>query len=162
MHVRSINREGLIAFLQANFSTVFGSGVTIGSGSRTLRFTSAAAVRGFLPQGGKAGALNTSGVNVTSSSAGVFGGQVLALTISVGMSNAGASQAGLANLKLASGPLAGKTVAEVLAMANIALGGGTVPGVSINTLNSVVDAINNNFVDGTKNAGYLVTSCPVQ
>jgi hypothetical protein len=32
-------------------------------------------------------------------------------------------------------------------------------GISITTLNSVVDSINQNFVDGTVNKGYLVTDC---
>jgi hypothetical protein len=150
------------AFLAANFSSVFGSaGVTIG-GSRKLTFTSAAAVSVFLPAGGTAGALSASGQNVATSSAGVFAGQVLALKLSVAFSNAGKTQTGLAALKVKSGALAGKTVAEVLAIAETLLGGGSVSGMSISTLNTVVDAINNNFVDGTKNDGYLVTSCPIQ
>jgi hypothetical protein len=52
--------------------------------------------------------------------------------------------------------MAGKTVQQVLTAANTALGGGSLPsGVSISDLNSVVDAINNNFDNGTSNNGYL-------
>ncbi|MGE3344581.1 MAG: SdrD B-like domain-containing protein, partial [Vicinamibacterales bacterium] len=149
------------AFLAEHFTSVFGaSGVTIG-GSKKLTFTSSTAVRNFLPQGGKANKLTSNGTNVTSSSAGVFAGQVLALQISVAMSEAGKTPAGLAALKVKSGPLAGKTVGEVLALANKALGGQSV-GISITTLNSVVDSINQNFVDGIVNKGYLVTNCEPQ
>ncbi len=150
------------SLLAANFSAVFGSGVTIGSGTMTLTFTSATAVRNFLPAGGTPGVLTASGTNVLRSSAGVFAGQVLALTVSAGMSNAGVTASGLADLPVASGPMAGYTVAQVLAMANTALSGGATS-FPVSTLNSVVDAINNNFVDGTKNLGYLVTGgCPLR
>jgi hypothetical protein len=145
--------------LANNFAAVYPSGVTIG-GAKTLTFTSAAAVRNFLPAGGKAGALKTSAVNPTSSGAGVFAGQVLALRLSVDFSNAGVTTSGLSALKIAPGkPMAGTTVAQVLAWANILLGGETtgVPaGVTIASLNPVVTSINENFVDGTTNKGFLV------
>jgi uncharacterized repeat protein (TIGR01451 family) len=146
------------AFLAQHFNSVFGaSGVTIG-GYKKLTFTSSTAVRNFLPQGGSPNKLTSTGTNVTSSSAGVFAGQVLALQISVAMSEAGKTTEGLADLEVKSGPLAGKTVGEVLELANKALGGKSV-GISITTLNSVVDSINQNFVDGVVNKGYLVTEC---
>jgi hypothetical protein len=145
--------------LANNFAAVYPSGVTIG-GTKTLTFTSAAAVGNFLPAGGKAGALTASAVNPTSSSAGVFAGQVLALRLSVDFSNAGVTTSGLSALKIAPGkPLAGSTVAQVLAWANTLLGGGTagVPaGVTIATLNTVVSSINENFDNGTTNNGFLV------
>ncbi|HVL68897.1 MAG TPA: Ig-like domain-containing protein [Vicinamibacterales bacterium] len=144
------------ALLAANFGAVYGVvGVQIG-GAKTLRFTSASSVSDFLPQGGTAAALKASAVNPTKSDAGVFAGQVLALQLSVDFSRAGVTAAGLANLKVKTGKLAGYTVGQVLALANAALGGDALPtGITINDLNSTVDAINNNFVDGTMNAGYL-------
>ncbi len=146
------------AFLAQHFSSVFGStGVVVG-GSYKLTLTSVEAVQAFLPAGGTASKLKKNLTNPTSSPAGVFAGQVVALQISVAFSDAGITQSGLGALVIGSGPLAGKTVAQVLAWANTALGGGSTP-YSISTLNSVVDAINNNFVDGTRNEGYLVTSC---
>jgi hypothetical protein len=147
------------ALLAANFATVFPAGITIG-GAKTLTFTSASAVEAFLPAGGKAGFLTASAVNPTRSSAGVFAGQVLALTISVAMSNAGVITSGLEDLYIAPGQtMAGYTVAEVLAMANQALGGnlsGLPSGVTISTLNDVVSKINENYVGGTEDHGFLV------
>lgn len=88
----------------------------------------------------------------------MFAGQVLALRLSVDFSNAGITRTGLADLKVVSGKLKGSTVAQVLALANTVLGGTTsaLPaGVSVSDLNAVVDAINNNFDNGTTNNHYL-------
>ena len=131
--------------------------MTIG-GTKTLKFTSSAAISAFLPQGSTPSILTASATNATSSSAGVFAGQVLALRLSVDFSVAGFKKAGLAALKVQSGKLAGLTVTQVLAMANAVLGGntGALPaGVTISDLNNVVDAINNNYDNGTTNNGYL-------
>ncbi|HTE17720.1 MAG TPA: hypothetical protein VK689_04985, partial [Armatimonadota bacterium] len=150
------------AFLAANFSTVFPNGIVIGSngpGCNTLTFTSALAVQNFLPQGGTPGVLKSSATNPTSrTSAGVFAGQVLALQISVGFSEEGVTRSGLADLKLQSGELAGKTVGEVLALANEVIGCGTsaLPsGLTVSELNAIVSKINENFVDGTTDNGFL-------
>jgi fructose-1-phosphate kinase PfkB-like protein len=54
-------------------------------------------------------------------------------------------------------PLAGQTVTQVLAKANSVLGGGSLPsGMTISSLNDLVDLINNNFDNGTANGGVLV------
>jgi uncharacterized repeat protein (TIGR01451 family) len=144
------------ALLKANFATVYPSGVTIG-GTKTLKFTASAAIEAFLPAGGKAGVLTASATNPTSSSAGVFAGQVLALRLSVDFSVKGLTKTGLSSMKLASGPLAGQTVQQVLALANSVLGGGALPsGMTISQLNDIVDKINNNFDGGTANGGYLI------
>jgi hypothetical protein len=99
-------------------------------------------------------------VNPTKSNAGVFAGQVLALTISVAMSNAGVITPGLDDLYIAPGQqMAGYTVAEVLAFANAALGGnlsGLPAGVTLSKLNDVVSKINENYVDGNQDHGFLV------
>jgi hypothetical protein len=108
-----------------------------------------------LPQGGTPDALTASATNPTSSAAEVFGGQVLALELSVDFSNKGITATGLGSLHLTSGPLAGQTVAQVLAEANQALGGGALPpGMTIADLNDVVDKINNAFDNGVSN-GYV-------
>jgi hypothetical protein len=100
-----------------------------------------------------------SATNPTSrTTAGVFAGQVLALQISVAFSNAGVTRSGLADLKLQSGPLAGKTVGEVLALANQVIGGNTAAlpsGLTVSDLNAIVSQINENFVDGTTDNGFL-------
>jgi hypothetical protein len=138
--------------LVTNFAAVFGvGGVTIGCGTHELKFTSAAKVQAFLPQGGPPGVL-PQGVQVdptSRTSAGVFAGQVLALTLNVAFSNAGKLPTGLASAKITSGPLAGQTVGFVLNLANNVIGGCTTlpaSGVtSVSQLNDIVDAINNSF-----------------
>jgi hypothetical protein len=144
------------ALLQAKFATLYPLGsVTIG-GLQTLRFTSAAAINAFLPQGGKPAALQASAVNPTSSSAGVFAGQVLALQLNVDFSNAGITKPGFGLLKVKSGKLVGYTISQVLALANAVLGGANAlsSGVSLSDLNGIVDSINENFDNGNVNNGF--------
>lgn len=151
------NNPGTV--LANNFAAVYPSGVTIGwSGKYTLKFTSALAVRSFLPAGGAPKALKASAVNPTSSAAGVFAGQVLAATLSVDFSERGVTAPGLKHLRIATGhTLLGRTVEEALALANQALGGGGLPpGVSFSALNDVMTRINENFDNGTTNNGFLV------
>ena len=101
--------------------------------------------------------------NPTSSGAGVFAGQVLALQLNVALSGP-VFAGGFGNLHIASGSLVGLTVSQVLDLANRALGGCltaadiallTSRGITtISGLNDVVDAINENFDGG--NNGFLV------
>lgn len=145
------------SFLTKNFSAVYPGGyVTIGSGTKILKFTSAAAVIAFLPQGGTAGTLSGSATNPTTSSAGVLAGQLLAATLSVDFSAAGRTATGLGAKKAGSGPLAGKTVSEILALADSVISGGPLPsGLTLSGLNDVLTAINENYDNGTTNDGYL-------
>jgi hypothetical protein len=125
------------AFLAANFPV---SGVTIG-GAFSLHFTTAQGVESFLPQGGPPSFLNASATNPTTSSAGVFGGQVLALELNVTLKGDG----GLVLFGTGTS-LDGKTLTQVLAAANLALGGGALPaGFTYSSLNDLVDDINNAF-----------------
>jgi hypothetical protein len=136
------------ALLLANFSLVYpGGSVSIGGGYK-LTFTSAKAIENFLPQGGKPGVLKVSATNPTSSAAAVFAGQVLALRLSVDFSNRGITGHGLGSVKLTSGPLSGRTIAQVLDLAMRVLGGETsaLPsGMTVSQLNDVVDGINNRY-----------------
>ncbi len=144
------------ALLAAKFSTVYPSGsVTIG-GIKTLKFTSAAAIEVFLPQGGTALALTASAVNPTGSLS-VLAGQVLAMRLSIDFSNAGITRSGLGALTIQSGPFAGLTVNQFSAIANTALGGGALPaGKTLADINNTATAINENFDNGTTNKGYLL------
>jgi len=146
------------AVLLANFPRVYpGGSVSIG-GTLRLTFTSAPAIEGFLPQGGTPAQLLMSATNPTTSAAGVLAGQTLSLQLAADFSTAGVTKAGLGSLKVVSGKLAGQTVTQVLALANVVLGGntGALPaGVSISDLNAVLDSVNSNFDGGTVNGGYL-------
>ena len=134
------------AILLANFASVYPSGVTIG-GTFTLKFTSASAIQSFLPAKGGPGQLTASFTNTTNSFiAGEFAGQVLALQLNVDFSAKGIFHTGLGALVLTSGPLAGKTVNQVLALANAVLGGAAPPaGLTLSQLNDVVTGINEMF-----------------
>lgn len=141
------------------FSEVFPTGLQVG-GIYKLTLTSAKAVEDFLPQGGSPKALDKNYTNPQSTKAGVFAGQVVALKMNVAFSDAGKIGTGpvkLGELIVNAGHLAGKTVYEVLEIANIALGGGTTP-YTITQLNEAVTAINENFKDGKYNKKYL--RCP--
>lgn len=153
------------ALLASKFLTVYPAGSVQIGGGRTLTFTSVAAIDAFLPQGGAPNKLQYTVVNPTSSKGGVFAGQVLALQLNVDFSTARVTKGGLAAKVLASGKLAGYTVGQVLAIANGVLGGTLPPtNVSISDLNGIVDAINQNFDNGTADRGYLLAdaACAAQ
>jgi hypothetical protein len=138
-------------FLNAQFGPAYGAaGAAIG-GLNTLTFLTAANVRNFLPQGGPPSFLNSSAVNPTSrTSAGVFAGQVLALKLNTDLEGLG----GLTVIGTGT-PFDGSTVSEVLAAANVALGGGALPGgfASFSSLNDLIDNLNSSF-DGCVMGGW--------
>jgi hypothetical protein len=143
--------------LASKFAQVYSSGYVRIGGTKTLSFTSAAAVHAFLPAGGTPAMLNATATNPTSSSAGVLAGQVLALQLNVDFSRAGVTKPGLGDLLYQGYP-----VSVVLDAANQVLGGNTsvldAVGLNISDLNAIIDAINNNFDNGTVNTGGL--TCP--
>lgn len=134
--------------LRDNFTAVFPSGIEVGiPGVRSMRFLSARAVDAYLPAGGTPGVLTGLLVNPSTSSAGVFGGQVLALKINVAMSDAGRTAPGYGNLLyLGAGSLQNLTVRQILAVAETALGGGPLPaGYTIASLNDLATKLNEAF-----------------
>jgi len=143
--------------LHGSFAAVYPTGVEVGipgAGGFSMKFTTAAAVTAYLPAGGPPSALTGDLVNPTSSSAGVFGGQVLALQLNVDFSAAGVTQGPggpVGALKLCNFGNAkdGVTVAQVLADANTALGGGALPGyvLTLSELNGLVTDLNESFDD---------------
>ncbi len=152
------------ALLAANFAKVFPAGyVQIGS-TKTLRFTSQAAVQAWLPRGGTSGVLTGSAVNPSGGyGTGNIGGQLLALQISVEFSRKGVTRGGLDRLVLKSGKLAGYTVGQVLDLANGVVGGSaSLPtGLTITELASILESLNTNFDNGTINKGVVAApNCP--
>ena len=118
--------------------------ITNACGGKVVTFTSANAIRAFLPAGGTPGVLGASATNPTSTAAGVFAGQVLALTLNTQVLSTGSS---LLSYVITAGPATGKTVAQVLADADKALGGCGLPSyvTTISQLNDVVTYINELF-----------------
>ncbi len=139
-----------------NFRRLYPSGSVKIGGTFTITLTSAGAIEKFLPQGSTAARLTKNYTNPTAQVT-VLAGQVLALKLNVDFSTAGVLRGGLAALKVTSGPLAGRTVAQVLTLGNTVLGGGALPaGLTLSALNDTVTRINENFNDGTQDLGYLV------
>jgi hypothetical protein len=158
------NGENPGSYQHANFAEAFPLGLRVGcaSGGFSVFYSSAGAVSGFLPAGGTASALFGDAIDPASKSIkNVLIGQVTALALSVGFDyydpNFGPAEENLGNLKIASGPFAGMNIVEFLDLANRALGG-CATGYSFVDLNQAATSINENFVDGNTDGGFL--TCP--
>jgi len=152
-------------YRDAHFAEAFPSGLTIG-GAFTIHFSSADAVRIFLPAGGTGGSLTQNHTDPASTEAGVFAGQVTALALSIGFSDAGlpgfcdlGSLYYLSPIAIDGSPFSGMTVYELFDLANEVLGGNlsNLPGgTAISDLNDVITALNENYDNGTTDNGDLV------
>ena len=155
------NNPGM--YLQTNFAGAFPSGVMVGTTTgNSATWTSALAVRNFLPAGGPSKALTQDYTNPTTAQlkSNVIG-QLLALTLSVGFdaydANFGAAGIELGDMIISSGAFAGWSVSDFLAEANVVVSGGT-SSYTISQVHATAAAINENYVDGTMDNGYL--DCP--
>ncbi|MBI3818809.1 MAG: hypothetical protein HY286_08985 [Planctomycetes bacterium] len=151
------NNPGML--LKNNFTRVYQLGCLIGVQGITgfwLRFMTASNIQKFLPAGGTPKALNASAVNPTSSNAGVFAGQVLALKLNCDFSFAGITlktggPLGLVKLtNTGNSQLDGVTIYQVLFAAQLALSGGQLMfGIaSISQFNDLVTNLNEAFDNG--------------
>ncbi len=126
--------SGSTNLLTLNFSTVFPSGLVVGSNTGyKLTLNSKTAIKNFLPQEGTPHALNSTSTNPTSTYGGRLAGEIVALTLNVAMDDAVASFSAPANhigdmtIILTASPFNGLTVRQFLAAANTVLGGGASP-----------------------------------
>ena len=150
------------AYLAANFESCFGD-LTVGC-DYTITLTSPEAIEQFLPTGGKPGALKKDHLDPDRRTAGgTLAGHVVALALSVGFDacddDFSASETSLAGLVVAdeSSLCYGMTVQEVLSEAEDVLGGcGSFTPAEIY---ECVSAINENFVDGQMDNGFLKLPC---
>lgn len=150
----------IAARLTNHFATLYGTnGLRIGT-TNGLIFTNVRAIQLFLPAGGRAASLVRSQVNPLRSEGGSLAGQVLALQLNVDFSNHGLLATGLADLRLAPGlPLAGSSIAQVLARGHAVLGGDATalpPGLTHAAFATLLDKINKNFETGSKDLALLV------
>jgi len=147
--------------LAANFGTLYPSGVVVGipnPGDFAMTFTTAPAVQAYLPGSGMANKLTVDYLNPTATSSGQFGGQTLALKLNMALSDGGATQPGFGDLYYcdSNSTLSGMKVRDILAQAEITLGGGALPaGYSYSTLADLCANLDLSF-DGT-----LVPTFPV-
>lgn len=151
------------AYLHANFNSAFPAGVTLGDAAGfTASWTTAQAITNYLPAGGNASKLTANYTNPsTNQLKNVLVNHLLALTLSVGFDlediDFGEGGTPLAQMEIGSGAFAGWTVEDFLAEANKVLGG-TSNAYSVNDVKNTAAAINENYVDGNMDNGYLV--CP--
>ncbi len=158
----SPNNSGPGRIRELYFSTVFPNGLTIGSGSNTAKFTTSTAIKDFLPAGGTAGTLTGNQINPLTTTAGILAGQLVAATINVYFSAAGVlgtNPQELGRLVIATGDFYGKTVYELLDIANAVISGAS-NAYTPAQLNEALTSLNENFDDGTVNLGYLDCGVP--
>lgn len=146
-------------YMTDRFAAAFPTGLTIGC-ENTLRLTNAAAVTSFLPSGTTPRPLEMNYTNPGQTYRNVLAGQLVALTLSVRFDqidpNFGASTFSLADATLNVGPFAGWTVQQLLNEANGYIGGcGSSFSYSASDINTALDMVNNNWVDGRASAGFL-------
>lgn len=138
----------------AEFSSAFPSGLTIGGAGGNATWTSSSAVRRFLPAPGLPGRLFGSSVNPLFTTAGVFAGQVAAAKLNVAI--AGLPSDLVLRSFCAPPRLGGATVGQLIAFSDAALSGGsTPPGVGIVSLSAALAVVNGNYLGCVFNFGCL-------
>lgn len=154
-----------ITLLTSNYSGVFAStggvlqvGIPGAAGFDAL-FTGVLELMAYLPDVGAIGPLTADLVDPSTTASGAFGGNVVALTLNVAFSDAGATPGGaglrFGDLTLCSvdtlPALNGQPVRDVLALANTLLGGGS--GVySIAQVDPIAQQLNGSFGSGNPSA----------
>lgn len=148
-------------YLHANFAAAFPAGLKIGCvGGYTITMTTAQAITNLLPTGGQAAKLSASAVNPPSMK-NVLVGHMIALTLSLRFDitdpDFGPAGTHLGDMIITSGAFAGKTVNQFMTIANNVIGGCS-NAYSIGDINTTIALINENYVDGLVDKGYL--DCP--
>lgn len=155
---------GNMAFYMVNnFASAFSAPnyLTIGCGSRFLRFTNGNAVASFLPANGNVSQLPSGTMVNPTNYTNSFAGQLVALKLSVRFDefymSFSPSYTLLKDMVVANGLFAGWTVQEVINAADQKIGN-CGNSYTREALNAALTAINEGYAGGTTNSGYLV--CP--
>ncbi|MCX6205354.1 MAG: Ig-like domain-containing protein, partial [Bacteroidetes bacterium] len=152
-------------YLHNNFAAAFPSGLTIGSGTKTVKFTTAQSITDNLPAGG--GPTSLPSGNVVDPASGYLNteldGQIIAAMLSVGFDANDASfsisSGVLGNLVFNSGVFNGKSVQFVIDEANKAIGS-VGSSYSLTDINTALTSFNENYDNGTAGAGNGNFNCP--
>jgi hypothetical protein len=163
------------AYLQAGFNAAFPGGLMIGCPGRQLRLTSSSAVSNYLPGGGSPARLPAGVMTDPVNYKNVLAAQLVTATINVRMDahdpGFAPSSNALGNAVIVSGPFAGRSVQELLDLANAFIGNCGGGPFNASQFNDALSAVNENFVDGNTDNGFLscvghagkaVVSAPVQ
>jgi hypothetical protein len=162
------------SLLKTYFYLVYPEEVVVGiqniAGRYSLTLTGPQAIEDFLPQNTRPVPLTRSYVDPaniwklkhlgklkTHERVSELAGEVVALELNVRFSAYSITRMGLGALKVQSGPLAGYTVDQVLALGNRVLGGDPLPPIFKNydDLEDIIEKINKNFEAGSPTKGYV-------
>ncbi|MFK7757323.1 MAG: hypothetical protein AB8B53_10375 [Flavobacteriales bacterium] len=142
------------AYRDANFTSVFPEGLTVGC-LNSIHLLSSQDIQSFLPSGGSPSALSQSLINPTGYG-NSLAGHLVALTLSLGFDEAiedfGPSSQLLKNQIIGSGNFVGWTIEEVVSLANEVIGGCSEE-YTASEMVEVLSLINENYVDGDQNNG---------
>lgn len=118
------NTADVGCIVQRNFGALFGEdGLRIGS-AKSVRFTSAEALRAAMPGAGVPEVLSSDVVDPARTTFNAFASEVTALALNIALSEQGlAGSLPLADVHVAHGPLAGLSVGAVFEMSEALLGG---------------------------------------
>lgn len=155
------NAAGLMA---SNWSAAFPNGITVGCGSRIMRFTTSQAVNSTLPTYGTPSLLPTgTTTNPGASVQNTLVGQIVSLALNIRMDELLPSFAPsnllLKNMVVASGTFAGLTSQQLLTLAN-QHAGGCASNYPLSTISQALTTLNNGYQQAVMNNGYL--TCPPQ
>jgi streptogramin lyase len=154
------NNPGM--YVKRNFNGVFPNGLTIGC-NNTLKLTNDIAVKKFLPSSGTPAALPPGNLINPVGYKNTLAGQLVTAMLNVGFDSASTTFAPangvLADLILATGPFAGKTVRQVIEIANLHIGGCSTM-YSYSSLNNALTKINENYNNGSSTSNCFL-SCPI-
>lgn len=160
-------------FRDAQFATAFPGGLILGDADGAdgddefaLVFTTAEAIREFLPAGGRTQPLESDETDPDESSSGVFGGQLLAAALNVGFNDAGLLRGSRTDVLLGDlvfvddvdRDLRGLSVRTVLALAHAAIANADAElpeGVELDDVKKALAKLNECFDDGDTNEGTL-------
>jgi LruC domain-containing protein len=146
----------------AHFTTVFPSGLTVGTTTDySLFFATTDDVEDYLPGGGKSKVLTHNYTNPSHKEGGNWAAQITAAMFNVHYDkdgHTGTNSLQLGDLVFASGTFKDITVFDFLDIANKALSGDGFSGYSIKKIQAAAEGINLNFHEGTQNNGLL--TCP--
>ncbi|HRO99059.1 MAG TPA: T9SS type A sorting domain-containing protein, partial [Flavobacteriales bacterium] len=152
------------AYMTTRFAAAFPAPnyLTLGCGTRLLRFTTPAAVIASLPTYGTPAVLASGTVtNPGTSIANTMVGQLTALKLNVRFDELDAafmpSTVLLRNMIITSGPFAGWTVQQLITAADQAIGGCSTA-FSLSQLSTALASVNNGYDGGVANSGFL--TCP--
>jgi uncharacterized repeat protein (TIGR01451 family) len=155
----SPNNSGPGQYRTANFAGAFPSGLTVGCGTGSYLFTTANAIRDFLPAGGPSAVLAPGQVVNPTGISNQLASQLVAATLNVGFDaydpNFGNANGFIGNLVYSNGTFQGMTVSSVMQIANDVLGGCS-NAYTPTQLAGAMEAINLSFHEGNSNSGALV------